>query len=102
MFIAWSCKNQTSVSCVCSAATLEQFEEILGAMPVRRIHRFHPNSKKIQFANTRPSLRSQQVDKLTIHNCEDIEKVLVTKPARPPQVSTLTQRWAATGGIPPC
>ena len=100
MFIAWSIKNQTSVSCVCSAATLEQFEEILGAMPVKRIRL--KLSKIIQFANTRPSLRSQQVDKLTIHNCEDIEKVLVTKPARPPQVSTLTQRWAATGGIPPC
>ena len=44
MFIAWSIKNQTSVSCVCSAATLEQFEEILGAMPVRG--RSHPNSQK--------------------------------------------------------
>ena len=44
----------------------------------------------------------QQVDKMTIHNCEDIEKILLTKPARPPMVSTLTQRWAATGGMPPC
>lgn len=76
MFMAWSMKNQSSVSCVCSAATLEQFEEILGTMP--------------------------QVEKMTIHNCEDIEKILQTKPARPPMVSTLTQRWAATGGIAPC
>ena len=37
MFMAWSMKNQSSVSCVCSAATLEQFEEILGTMPVKKV-----------------------------------------------------------------
>ncbi len=39
---------------------------------------------------------------MTIPNCDDIEKILVNKPSRPAMVSTLTQRWAATGGIPPC
>ena len=28
-------------------------------------------------------------------------RVLCNKPVRPPMVSTLQQRWAATGGMPP-
>jgi aryl-alcohol dehydrogenase-like predicted oxidoreductase len=34
MCIAWSVKNQTSVTCVSSAATLEQFEEIIASLAV--------------------------------------------------------------------
>ncbi len=36
MFLAWTAKNQTSVSVVASCSTVEQLEEILGAMAVRK------------------------------------------------------------------
>lgn len=34
MLIAWCVRNATSQSVVCSAATVEQFNEILGCLPV--------------------------------------------------------------------
>jgi len=42
------------------------------------------------------------VPKLTAGVIEDIDKILGNKPARPPMISTLQQRWATTGGVPPC
>ena len=43
----------------------------------------------------------QLLPKLTNAIMDDIDKVLSNKPSRPAMVSTLQQRWAATGGMPP-
>ena len=47
------------------------------------------------------SYQFQLLPKLTNAIMDDIDKVLSNKPSRPAMVSTLQQRWAATGGMPP-
>jgi len=74
--IAWCLRNSTSQSVIASANTTEQLLEILGSLPV--------------------------VAKITFPVNEDIDKILGNKPVRPPMISTLQTRWAATGGVPPC
>jgi len=74
--IAWCLRNSTSQSVVASANTTEQLLEILGSLPI--------------------------VAKITHPVNEEIDKILGNKPARPPMISTLQTRWAATGGVPPC
>ena len=44
----------------------------------------------------------QVTKSLSQSTCDEIDKILCNKPARPPMVSTLQQRWATTGAIPPC
>merc|ERR1712218_261278 len=74
--IAWCLRNATSQSVIVSANSTEQLLEILGSLPI--------------------------VAKITHPVNEDIEKILGNKPQRPPMISTLQTRWAATGGVPPC
>merc|ERR1719273_2932684 len=74
--IAWCLRNSTSQSVIASANTTEQLREILGSLPI--------------------------VAKITHVVNEDIDKILGNKPMRPPMISTLQTRWAATGGVPPC
>jgi len=74
--IAWCLRNSTSQSVIASANTTEQLLEILGSLPI--------------------------VAKITHPVNEEIDKILGNKPARPPMISTLQTRWAATGGVPPC
>jgi len=76
LLVAWCVRNQTSQSVVLSASTPEQFTSLFNS---------------ISF-----------VSKINFGVYEDIDKVLSNKPARPPMISTLQQRWAATGGVPPC
>ena len=76
LLVAWCVRNQTSQAVILSAATVEQFHEILGSLPV--------------------------VKNITMSVYEDIDRILANKPARPRMISTLQQRWATTGGIPPC
>ena len=38
---------------------------------------------------------------VTVQVMDDMDKILSNKPVRQPMVSTLQQRWAATGGMPP-
>jgi len=74
--IAWCLRNSTSQSVIVSANTTEQLLEILGSLPI--------------------------VAKITHPVNEELEKILGNKPQRPPMISTLQTRWAATGGVPPC
>merc|ERR1712110_1298704 len=57
------------------------------------------NKGGIDMVNLLNSL--QLLPKLTNAIMDDIDKVLSNKPSRPAMVSTLQQRWAATGGMPP-
>lgn len=74
--VAWQIRNQTIQSTSISAATPEQLMEILNSLAF--------------------------ISKITHGTIEDIDKILCNKPARPPMISTLQQRWATTGGVPPC
>lgn len=74
--IAWCLRNSTSQSVVASANSTDQLLEILGSLPI--------------------------VAKITHPVNEEIDKILGNKPMRPPMISTLQTRWAATGGVPPC
>jgi len=75
LVVAWSLRNNTSQSLIVSASSAEQLCLILNSL--------------------------QLLPKLTNAIMDDIDKVLSNKPSRPPMVSTLQQRWAATGGMPP-
>jgi len=75
LIVAWCIRNNTSQAVVCSAATVDQLCQMLNSLQVL------------------PKLIPPVVD--------EIDKILSNKPARPPMVSTLQQRWAATGGMPP-
>lgn len=74
--IAWCLRNSTSQSVIASASSPEHLLEILGSLPI--------------------------VAKISHGVNEDIDKILGNKPMRPPMISTLQTRWAATGGVPPC
>lgn len=74
--LAWCVRNQTSQVIIISATSPDHLIETLNSLAV--------------------------VPKLTHHVNEDIDKILGNKPARPPMISTLQQRWATTGGVPPC
>ena len=43
----------------------------------------------------------QVVPRMTGPVLEELDRILANKPVRQPMVSTLQQRWAATGGGPP-
>jgi len=75
LVLAWSLRNQTSQSCILSAGSPEQLLLQLNSL--------------------------QLLPKLTNSLLDEIDKVLSNKPCRPTMVSTLQQRWAATGGMPP-
>jgi len=75
LLVAWCVRNNTSQAVVVSAATMEQLCQILNSLQI--------------------------LPKLTPAVLEEMDKILVNKPVRPPMVSTLQQRWAATGGMPP-
>merc|ERR1712013_880940 len=75
LVLAWSLRNNTSQCVIVSAATMEQLCMLFNSL--------------------------QLLPKLTNSIMEEMDKVLTNKPVRPPMVSTLQQRWAATGGMPP-
>jgi len=75
LVLAWSLRNNTSQVVIVSAASTDQFCRLLSAL--------------------------QLLSKLTNSLMDEIDRVLCNKPVRPPMVSTLQQRWAATGGMPP-
>jgi len=75
LVLAWSLRNQTSQSVIISASSADQLCRLLNSL--------------------------QLLPKLTNSLMDEIDKILSNKPARPPMVSTLQQRWAATGGMPP-
>jgi potassium voltage-gated channel Shaker-related subfamily A beta protein 2 len=74
--IAWTMRNSTSQCVILSASTPDHLLEILNSLPF--------------------------IAKITHPVNEDIDKILSNKPSRPPMISTLQTRWAATGGVPPC
>ena len=55
----------------------------------------------ILFTTDDSTVSVQLVPKLSNAIMDDIDRLLSNKPSRPPMVSTLQQRWAATGGMPP-
>jgi len=75
LVLAWSLRNNTSQCVIVSAASMEQLCMLFNSL--------------------------QLLPKLTNSLMEEVDKVLTNKPVRPPMVSTLQQRWAATGGMPP-
>jgi len=75
LVVAWSCRNNTSQSLILSASSVDHMCLLLNSL--------------------------QLIPKLTNAIMDDIDKLLSNKPSRPPMVSTLQQRWAATGGMPP-
>jgi len=75
LVLAWSLRNNTSQVVVISAASTDHLHRMLAAL--------------------------QLLPKLTNSVMEEIDRVLCNKPVRPAMVSTLQQRWAATGGMPP-
>jgi len=75
LVLAWSLRNATSQCVVVSAGSLDQLAALLNSVQLI------------------PRLSNQVMD--------DMDKILSNKPVRQPMVSTLQQRWAATGGMPP-
>lgn len=75
LVVAWAIRNATSQCVVLSANTVDHMVTLLNSL--------------------------QLLPKLTNAIMDDIDKVLSNKPSRPAMVSTLQQRWAATGGMPP-
>jgi len=75
LVLAWSLRNNTSQVVIVSAASVDQLCRLLTSL--------------------------QLLPKLTNSVMEELDRILCNKPVRPPMVSTLQQRWAATGGMPP-
>jgi len=75
LVVAWSLRNATSQILVLSAGSVEQLATQLAAFQV--------------------------VPRMTGPVLEELDRILANKPVRQPMVSTLQQRWAATGGVPP-
>jgi len=75
LVLAWSLRNNTSQTVIVSASSVDQLCLLFNSL--------------------------QLLPKLTNALMEEIDKVLSNKPTRPPMVSTLQARWAATGGLPP-
>ena len=75
LLLAWSLRNNTSQILVLSANSQEQLANQLASL--QTIHR----------------LKNQVMDEL--------DRILGNKPVRQPMVSTLQQRWTATGAILP-
>ena len=75
LLLAWSLRNNTSQILVLSANSQEQLANQLASL--QTIHR----------------LKNQVMD--------EIDRILGNKPVRQPMVSTLHQRWTATGAILP-
>lgn len=75
LVMAWSLRNNTSQVVIISASSVDQLCRQLTSL--------------------------QLLPKLTNSVMEEMDRVLCNKPVRPAMVSTLQQRWAATGGMPP-
>jgi len=75
LLVAWSLRNNTSQILVVSGGTLEALANQLASLHV--------------------------LPRLNIPLMDEIDRILNNKPARQPMVSTLQQRWTATGGLPP-
>jgi len=75
LVLAWSLRNNTSQCVIVSASSIEQLCMLFNSL--------------------------QLLPKLTNTIMDEMDKILTNKPVRPPMVSTLQQRWAATGGMPP-
>lgn len=75
LVLAWTLRNNTSQVVVISASTVDQLCRLLNSL--------------------------QLLPKLTNSLMDELDRVLCNKPVRPAMVSTLQQRWAATGGMPP-
>merc|ERR1719195_848504 len=75
LVVAWAIRNNTSQASIVSANSADQLCLLLNSL--------------------------QLVPKLSNAIMDDIDRLLSNKPSRPPMVSTLQQRWAATGGMPP-
>merc|ERR1712059_14883 len=75
LVLAWSLRNNTSQGVIVSAGSLDHLCRLLTSL--------------------------QLLPKLTNSIMEELDRILCNKPVRPPMVSTLQQRWAATGGMPP-
>jgi len=74
--LAWQLRNQTIQCTTISATSTDQLMDLLNSLNI--------------------------IPKITHGVIEDIDKIICNKPARPPMISTLQQRWATTGGVPPC
>eukprot|EP00096_Caligus_rogercresseyi_P013231 TRINITY_DN5909_c0_g1_i1.p1 TRINITY_DN5909_c0_g1~~TRINITY_DN5909_c0_g1_i1.p1 ORF type:complete len:403 (+),score=97.93 TRINITY_DN5909_c0_g1_i1:86-1294(+) len=73
--IAWSVRNQTCQCVILSAGDVSELDELIRSLSI--------------------------IPKLTSQSMEDIDKILCNKPLRPAMISTLQQRWATSGGVPP-
>ena len=93
LVVAWSIRNATSQCVILSANTVDHMVTLLNSLQVR---------VRVLKAFWKLWCRLfQLLPKLTNAIMDDIDKVLSNKPSRPAMVSTLQQRWAATGGMPP-
>ena len=92
--VAWQIRNQTIQCTTISASSPEQLLDLLNGLAVS----FDP----LLWPLILLYIPLQIIPKLTHGQVEDIDKILGNKPARPPMISTLQQRWATTGGVPPC
>lgn len=75
LLVGWTLRNNSSQCVIVSANNVDQLCLLLNSLQI--------------------------LPKLNNGVMEDIDKILCNKPSRPPMVSTLQQRWAATGGMPP-
>ncbi|XP_023321935.1 voltage-gated potassium channel subunit beta-2 [Eurytemora carolleeae] len=75
LLVCWSLRNNTSQVVVVSASSLEQLTSQLSSL--------------------------QLLSKMNSCLLEEMDRILGNKPTRQPMVSTLQQRWTATGGVPP-
>ena len=75
LVVAWCLRNNTSQVLVLSANSVEQLANQLAAFQI--------------------------LPRMNLPLLEELDRILGNKPVRQPMVSTLQQRWAATGGVPP-
>ncbi|XP_040578394.1 voltage-gated potassium channel subunit beta-2 isoform X1 [Lepeophtheirus salmonis] len=73
--VAWSVRNQTCQCVIISASDSNELDELIGSLKI--------------------------ISKLSPQSMEEIDKILCNKPIRPAMISTLQQRWATSGGLPP-
>ena len=95
LVVAWAIRNNTSQASIVSANSADQLCLLLNSLQV-------PSIVNCYSVTTDDStVWVQLVPKLSNAIMDDIDRLLSNKPSRPPMVSTLQQRWAATGGMPP-
>ena len=96
LVVAWAIRNNTSQASIVSANSADQLCLLLNSLQVPSIVNCY--SVTTDYSTT---VWVQLVPKLSNAIMDDIDRLLSNKPSRPPMVSTLQQRWAATGGMPP-